>query len=369
MIIRHSKFSSNSFGDGGAKRSAQIEEILQRGDVEYINETFCLPKNLNLGQLIRLSLRAAGFIHKYVGWSHYPSIKTKLDAIKYFALRIPIVVDKYRGQDICFLWESTVSDNYGYLYLMKAINARIIAIPHNLESVVPTQIDTQTKKEAPFWLLDEISRLKECDAVFTISKEENWLLRLFGVSSSYLPYVPPVAAYDYLIGIRNRRSNRPENDCKKYLLLGSATNPPTRQGMQLLLDKMAQNNLSFELYVAGYGTDSIQTGDNKSIHHLGPVSADELERMLLISDALLVYQPPTSGALTRIIEMLLAGIPVFVNFDAARNYYDVGDVIVYKDVESLFELLTHFSPHLAKMPIMDQHFEMAFIDTIRDSQC
>ena len=55
MIVRHSKFASNPFGDGGSKRSAQIEELLKSGSLKYENNDFLLPKGLSKFQLFRLS--------------------------------------------------------------------------------------------------------------------------------------------------------------------------------------------------------------------------------------------------------------------------------------------------------------------------
>lgn len=346
MIIRHSKFTSNPFGDGGSKRSAQIEELLKESGYDYINTSFSLPKGLSVFELLKLSVRAIHFIGKNVGWEKYSSIESKFHAIKYFALRLPVIFDKYSGKDVTFIWESTASGNYGYPYLMKAAGAKVIAFPHNLESLVPTQSDIQTGKVAPNWLADEIERLKLCDKVFTISREECWLLRQHGIDAAYLPYYPPREAERFLLGIRAKRVVRKPNDRTKFLLLGSATNPPTREGMQELLNEAAKHNLDFDIYVVGYQTESLNIPPKNNIHFLGSLGKEEIAEWLVITDAILVYQPPTSGALTRIPEMLVAGIPVFANFDAARNFYNIDDVIIYSTFDSLFASLSLFRPRL-----------------------
>lgn len=365
MIIRHSKFASNPFGDGGSKRSAQIEELLKSGSLTFENDDFTLPKGLSKLQLLKLSLRAIGFIRKNIGWKVYPSLKARFNAIKYFALRTPVILDKYKGKNACFVWESTVSGNYGYPYLMKAAGANVIAVPHNLESVVPTQKDSQTETVAPKWFYNEIERLKKCDAVFAISKEETWILRLFGVNAYYLPYYPAKEAVDYFLKIREKRAARVGNAEKKFLLLGSATNVPTLTGMQSLIDAVSMDNHPFTVAVAGYGTDSLRIPDNGKVQFWGPLSSEQLETALVETDAVLIYQPPTSGALTRITEMLVAGVPIFANFNAARDFHNVEDVNVYESFDDLFAKLAKFEPHQAKMPARQVKYEELFVKTVK----
>ena len=365
MIIRHSKFVSDSFGDGGSKRSAQIEELLNQHSIHFKNEEFVLPKGQSIITLFWLSIRAILFISKSVGWHSYPTVNAKIDAIKYFALRIPIILDKYLGKDCCFIWESTTSSNYGYPFLMKAAGASIIGIPHNLESVVPTQIDSQTKAVAPHWFEKEIERLKLCDTVFAISKEETWLLRLFGINAHYLPYYPPEESFIALLKIRTLRSSRPRKEKKDFLLLGSATNPPTRSGMQALIEYANDIKMSYSICVAGFGTDSLCVGKSDCITLLGPISVDQLNELLTTVDALLVYQPPTSGSLTRITEMLIAGIPVFANFNAARNFHNTEDVVQYDSFDDLFEKLESFQPHQSVLPAKNEVLESAFISSVK----
>lgn len=366
MIVRHSKFASNPFGDGGDKRSAQIEELLKSGSLAFENDDFTLPKGLSKAQLFKLSLRAIGFIRKNIGWKAYPSLKAKINAIKHFALRIPIILDKYKGTGTCFVWESTISGNYSYPYLMKAAGARVIAVPHNLESVVPTQTDSQTGNVAPKWFYNEVERLKKCDAVFAISKEETWILRLFGVNAYYLPYYPPQATLNYLLKIREKRAARVGNAEKKFLLLGSATNVPTLYGMQMLIDAFVGEKRQFTVSVAGYGTDSLRITDNGNVKFLGPLSSEQLETASVETDAILIYQPPTSGALTRITEMLVAGVPIFANFNAARDIHNVEDVNVYESFDDLFAKLESFEPHQAKMPARQFKCEELFVKTVNE---
>ena len=183
-VVRYTKFKSNPHGDGGSKRSVQIEEYWKKQSIQFIEEKFDLPKKYSKWQALKWCLRAIIFITKQVGWKQFSTLRAKFFAILTYALRIPVIYDKYNGQNVIFLWEYT--QDIPALYLMKAIGAKVIAYPHNLESLVPTQRDTITHKQAPYWLYEEIERLKLCDEVYAISKEETWLLQLFGVNAELL---------------------------------------------------------------------------------------------------------------------------------------------------------------------------------------
>lgn len=256
-----------------------------------------------------------------------------------YALRVPTIYDKYKGKNVIFLWENT--NDVASLYLMKSAGAKIIGYPHNLESLVPTQFDSITHKQAPYWLYDEINRLKLCDEVYAISKEETWLLQLFGVNASYYPYYPPKVIEQELLSIKRKRQKRiKENTKAQYLVLGSATNPPTRLGMQKLINYFeSQENVNYTIHLAGYNTETLEISKGSTIISHVTVSTDMLNNLLIQTDGIIIYQPTTSGALTRIVENRIAGIPIYANFGAARDFYNLPDVHVYNEVEELNKLI------------------------------
>jgi hypothetical protein len=341
IVIRYTKFASNPSGDGGSKRSVQIAEFWRAKGVDFIEEKFLLPKKYTKLQAVRWCIRAIRFISKNVGWKKFPTLKDKINAIFAYALRLPAIYDKYKGQEIVFLWENT--NDVAALYLMKAAGAKIIGYPHNLESLVPTQIDALSHKKAPFWLYEEIERLKLCDEVYAISKEETWLLQLFGVNAMYFPYFPPKVIEQELLVTKSKREAYHRNDTqeKSYLILGSATNPPTRMGMQTLIDYFgSKDNLSYTIHVAGYQSETLKYVQHPKIVYHGTMDACDLDAMQIQVDGIIINQPTTSGALTRIVENRLAGIPIYANFGAARDFYNLSDVHVYESFEDLERLLS-----------------------------
>lgn len=340
-VVRYTKFANNPHGDGGSKRSVQIEECWKQKNIEFIDEKFNLPKQFTKLQAVHWCVRAFNFISKHVGWKKFPPLKDKINAILTYALRLPAIYDKYKGQDVVFLWENT--NDVPALYLMKAAGAKVIGYPHNLESLVPTQHDPVSHKNAPYWLYEEIERLKLCDEVYAISKEETWLLQLFGVNATYFPYYPPKAIEQELLVIKSKRDVY-HQDCmleKTYLIIGSATNPPTRMGMQKLIDYFgSKDNLSYTIHVAGYQSETLKYVQNPKIEFHGTMDVCDLDALQILIDGIIINQPTTSGALTRIVENRLAGIPIYANFGAARDFYNLPDVHVYETFEELEILLS-----------------------------
>lgn len=356
-IICHTKFKLDSFGDGGSRRSMQIRDLLAKNGIAFKDDDFVLPKETSKRQLMHWTFRAMKFVRNHYPRNKVGSLSNRIRLVKYYALRIPIVYDKYLHQDVVFLWENT--NDRDMLYLMKATGHPVIGLPHNIESLV-----TKHSVEA---LREEILNLQQCDCLFAISKEETWLLRLLRMNAFYLPYYPPTEAEAQLLSIRKRREDRKTNTRNRFLLLGSVTNFPTRKGMQLLLDYAADKSLLFDLCVAGYKTETLSVNWNQGISLLGTMKNDELGRLLEETDAVLIYQPPTTGALTRIPEMLLAGIPVFVNFDAGRNYMDLSDVYLYNSFEDLFATLEVFVPYQVESFQRDVNAENMFVKTLNNA--
>ena len=354
-IVCNTKFRLDPFSDGGSKRSVQIRELLKRNSIAFIDDPFTLPKNASRLQLAKLALRAISFIHR-----HYPnrikSLSRYIHLTKYYALRIPIVLDKYKDQNVDFLWENT--NDRDMLYLLKATGHKVIGMPHNLESLVFSK-----SVEA---LEEEIDYLRHCDVVFAISKEETWLLRLLGLNAYYLPYYPPKDVESFLNSIRSKRELKAPNSRKSFLLLGSATNTPTRIGMQALIDYVSTQELTYNLLVAGYGTESLNKVTNKSISFLGALSNEELEKMLIETDGVIIFQPPTTGALTRIPEMLTAGVPVYVNFDGARNYLGNEGIKLYISFEDLVCQLDKCITISPSSFVRDNNAEKRFLDYLSD---
>ena len=94
------------------------------------------------------------------------------------------------------------------------------------------------------------------------------------------------------------------------------------------------------IVIAGYGTEQLRTAfERTGARVMGTVSDVELDALQLDARALLVHYLPAPGALTRIPEALIAGIPVVANRHGARGYETMPGVHVYDSSEELEELL------------------------------
>lgn len=364
-IIRHTRFKLDSFGDGGSKRSVQIQELLEESGMEFVNEGISLPKGLPLVTRVKLFAKGLSFVLCNFSLREIRNLRNLVIMSKYFGLRIPGIVEKYSQKDVVFVNENTVSGAYGLPYLMKTAGKKVVTLPHNLESFCGEK-DMQSGKVSPDWLYEDIKRMKLTDHVFCISKEETWLLRLFGVKADYLPYYPPKDVVKYLMRIRSKREEYKSTGTRKCLLLGSATNYPTKKGMEDLLDWLAKyNGFPFEIHIAGYGTEKLKSFSHPRFFFHGTVSKEELEALMVESDCMIINQPATTGALTRIVETLIAGLPVFANLNAARDYFGAEGVCVYHSFDELLDFLQNSHlPRCVTVPQRNSAAEKLFMKSI-----
>lgn len=363
-IIRFTTFNSNPNGNGGDKRTSQITELLSSKNIE----SHFLPSGIgeakNLIDCLQKWLKSITYFFWVAIFIKRPlHFRTTFRTIR-MVTRQKEVFNILNAENHEFvLWESTKTEFSFVVPLFIKKGYRIVAIPHNIESLVPFQYSVLTKEKSPDWFNSEISLLKKCDFIFAISKEDTLLLNLFGVKAYYLPYFPTDEIFNNLIRIREIRCQKTERKKrkKKVLLLGSAVNPITRDGMINRIDFFKNwDQNSFEIIIAGYETGQLKKlcEGKDIIQFLGELNNNELNELLNEVDVMLVHQSFTSGALTRIIEMLIAGIPVCANFASARDYYGANGVHVYSNDEQMIKYLHEDLPVplIPDKPIIEYEF-------------
>jgi hypothetical protein len=184
-----------------------------------------------------------------------------------------------------------------------------IAYPHNLEFLVPGQRQSYFRsKDAEF--AAEMRIYRKADCVNTISSFDKAILLSLGVVSvESLPYLPSEFDLEELNEIRDLRRHSHKNG---ILILGSVGNPPTIAGLKKLLGLIEKNGGGISFRLAGYGTEKLRFLAPPCVEVKGSVTAGELQKLMVECQALLVYQPPTSGMLTRLVEAVHADIPIYV---------------------------------------------------------
>jgi len=360
MIIRHSSFPVDAWGHGGAKRSAQISEILtQNGLTDRL-----LPPTPEIKPIGKLMLLQRG-IQSYFELPQFPGFS--INFLRKFGRERNTYKSEFEDcKGGVFLWESTLPKHWNFFALAHASHLPVIALPHNLEALVPRNASMMDDNPVVRkWFEKEVALFKHCSCVFTISREEQWLLRLQGVDAEYLPYYPVSSVVEYYNSIRSFREQNTTDDF--MLMLGSASNPPTYSGMveciQLFL-RRPQGDLT--LHVAGYQTEALRkefsSDDRIKIH--GTVTNEQMADLLKRCRAMLIHTSPSTGALTRIPEMLLAGVVVVVNANAVRSWENIPGVWVYNTDEELESLLEKDFPSFGA-PARPVAAEKRFVDRIK----
>jgi hypothetical protein len=259
------------------------------------------------------------------------------------------------------IWESTRQ-------LFPAEEARrralkVIAVPQQLEALDPNEPERTPTAQLLDALKRELAALVSADAVFGLSQEDAWFLRLCGAKAFCLPYYPCAGLEAELLAIR---ANRPAETTPRFLLIGTAIHPATKRALKEVLGWLteARKHVSFQLDVAGFGSETLAdaaTHPDFTLH--GSVSQERLTELQLAARGAIVHHVHYSGMLTRVSELLMAGVPVLAN-EAAARCAPPSSVHVYRNADDLAALLGTALPTPPK-PIRPEAEERVFIETVK----
>ena len=334
------------YGYGGNRRTVQIQELCEQAGYQIVDlkQKFSTTRKSRYSQGIKLLTK------------HNFAIKPNIRMIS----RCGYVYQQYQANfaqnkdSKIFLLEQ--SNNFIAYYAAQEANLKIVSLPQNLETLVVDCKDYFTAKGLPYSLESEIKHLKKADSVFCISREEQWLLKLRGINADFLPYYPPKDVTNKLLELRAKRIND-SKDKNRFLILGSAHNKPTLLGMieQLKWLGNIYSKHKFFVDIAGYDTQQLksQVNNHLGFKFYGTVTSEELQDLMLNSKAILLHQNTGVGALTRIPEMLIAGIPVIANSHACRSAWNYDGVYCYENQSELAELMTKdfLTPEIPPRPV------------------
>lgn len=339
-ILAFRIFPSKPFGNGGERREAQLDEIYREAGISRRYYAMDCPP-LTLGMWWR-SFRLIFRSQNRVIFRHlirHP--KAVYHYLKAWAWNVDSLLSFCQSDESLFVYEGSAAYHYPVVEEALRHGKKVVAVMHNIESLVPGSKSEITQHYAPADLQDEIHLLRRCDTVFMISKEETWLMRLYGVNAYYLPYYPAKECREWLLQIRTAREKNNSSLAQSYLVIGSAINSPTAIGMQQLVDYAAACLQCITLRVGGYGTDKrirIPVGCSNVVL-LGELSQEQLTHEMTTCTAILINQPPTTGALTRIVEAEIAGVPVVANTDSMRDYFNIQGIYEYRQLDELAVVL------------------------------
>jgi len=162
----------------------------------------------------------------------------------------------------------------------------------------------------------EIGLLSRYDHRLFISKIETALIGGVGLSSTFYPYTPVGKIFDYFQNIKRLRSQTPQT-VGLFAMIGSAFHPSTYEGMRWFVECAVKHGLpeNAHVVIAGRRTESFAGVSLKSgtIEAVGKISSDNLTKLLVEAQAVLVPHFRGFGGLTKLPEISLAGIPILAS--------------------------------------------------------
>lgn len=341
-IIYFSRFFNNPSGNGGDRRAAQICQVLSPINYTFIcmhdnpytvpfDEKTLLSKGTSLShKLIRKAFKQHITYNKYNKWSD----RYRDNVLNFhFQSRLFIKAIKKHNPKLLLIDDPVFLTPI--VYYAKSQNIPLVALCHNLETLSREQVDYDRQKEMFTYELDLISK---CNFIVTISREETFILKNFGMDPYFFPYYPVEETAARFRKIRNKRQYTEKSN---FLLLGTVGNLPTLDGMKRIITMITQKDViphNDVIIVAGFGTTMLQDFvDDSRVQVRGQVSDAALDEILTETKGCIVYQENGSGALTKFIELLVAGVPVISNSHAARSHYNLPGVFEFSTPEQLRE--------------------------------
>lgn len=301
---------------GGCNRSRQLLEILRGGGwrlepIEYP------PLPVSRLATLRAGLAAV--------WKYGPLQPFGVESLRaqgLGALRVEHFHGRYRDLQGVIL-EGTGYGALASVAAWKACGLRTVLVPANIESLAPNSgswthrgldVTNRFAHERRWWGL--------ADAIFTISVEEAWWLKLHGIEAQHLPYFPAPGHRERLERIRRGRLPNRETG---LLWLADFRNPANLSGIRPALRWLAKHTpRGMPVLVVGRGTEFLQRDLFRDLPQplriLGEKSEDELEQLQCRCLAQMIVHPATSGMLTRVVDAAVAGIPIVGNAMALKSY-------------------------------------------------
>ncbi|MBN1224346.1 MAG: hypothetical protein JXB23_13955 [Candidatus Aminicenantes bacterium] len=334
-----SRFELTENGGGGIRRELQIAQALSPLNYRFISSLKGKYTPLNFWLKIRHRRRNHSF------WRE--ELRRYIDRIWFFSERWT----KEISQDL----DLVIMDNPLFfpplVKKIKRMQIPLVVTCQNIESLSLAQINPEYQNRL---FQQEINLLSMADLIITISREETFFLNNLNLRTYYYPYYPVESIKNRLLNIRASRSRTEKSG---ILLIGSVNNRVTFDGVLEVIEYWKRSSLSRmneRLIVAGFGTEELrEICSHEAIDFLGPLSDSRLDAVLSNVKACLCFQRTGAGVLTKICEMLIAGIPVLANFQSARSYYHTDGLVEFAGLDELKGALSRIDRWEGNIPIAE----------------
>ena len=305
---------------GGTKRSQQLVEVLSELGIKSFNPVKPIKNSVQFSLKHPILLLQSTLFAIYLFLFKGVNLKGTIQ----FALRAsyPIYLLRKFKPDI-LLHETAPGFTLIFMHYLKWKSIKYIAIPHNIEFMVPNQNHSGFRSLAAAFE-NEIEGYRSASSVKVICDYDKSVLACLGINSTVFAYYPIKEDLKSFSEVRKFRTQQVFK--KTYLAMGTIGNKPTYDGAKALLEFTRRQINDLNLIVAGYGTEQFSDYHSESVSVLGGVDSATLDNLLKNSKALLINQPQTTGFLTKIVEFNLCGIPMLVlsDYAQARNLQDFG---------------------------------------------
>jgi len=357
QAIYFSRFKPTYERGGGSRRMLQIYELFKKiiPDLRLVTNMGGDPEEKRLKKKIRKESNRKDF---------FAPPRRAISLRKWHENHLTMA---YRLREFSKIWTRSITSVTGlkaldmvimddpiyFLPLFKKLLRRripVVASSQNLETLAPNQVK---KKWALDFFKEELEVLSRCRLVITVSREEDVLLNNLGIPSLFIPYYPGEPILQRLLTVRHNREKTVKDG---FLTIGNAKNLQTREGMKNLGLYWQENHLEAaagKLLLGGLNSDEFLTPDQfgDSVEFLGTLPHDRLDHILTQVKAFICYQESGSGSLTRICDMLCAGVPVLANTYAARTYYNMKGVMEFRNLDELGKILKQFDTFTGDIPL------------------
>lgn len=339
QILLDSYFRRNaSTQTGGDHRHAQIHDLLRTIDPDVAYTDSVTPAQGRVRGMFRAirslmpAVRPAGFwpFNKaaWIGYGFSGKIWESLE----HSLRL------HPGAN-CLV--NDIQSRWAVPYFCRAHRLPWIATPHNLD-VLWKGKDVILNQS--FWkgMRFETDLLRMAAHVFTISHEEQFLLANLRIRVDCLPYYPPADQVTWLESIRAQRSGTGRENY--VVFIANFLNESSAHGLRDCLARFLPPAAKRPRFVLVGWKSEPMANDLPGVEFAGGVSREKLAELFAGAKAMVVHQTYGGGALTRIPEALIAGMPVIANTFAARSAMTYQGVYTYDTPERLAELLNSNLP-------------------------
>jgi hypothetical protein len=326
-ILRQEVERAGQFNRGGEYRAAQIDHLIAEAGapIEIVHPKSRYGRKERLTALPALLRRAKGFSN-----CDFAAIQQWLGCYAHYAAAI----EESASPGVLLLQRT-----YRWPAFFAALDRKIpiVAVVDALVTLWPGETGFFHTAFTPFTLQSEIELLSSCAELYCISREEQWLLANHGVGSHYLPYFPPPERVEELLRIRKDRTDTaPRED--EFLICVVFGNSDVRQSYEQQLDMLTRlyPNGGPIFHVTGYGSEEVRELYRPPLFQFhGVTDSAAWNALLRRVNAFCVHGSRGLGALTRVTDMLLSGIPVVSNAIAARSALGLAGVQVYDTAEEL----------------------------------